>query len=104
MRRLDEGPLHALRDPVHLRVNGGKGVLDVGVPLFERGVGRLKDGDAFVALLLVLAEACVLEIKDALLEIAQAVGEVAASIVGDDRGRVLRCGVELQGAKTFVDG
>jgi hypothetical protein len=59
------------------------------MPRFERLRYGLERGDVFIALVLDLDIADHLEVMDALLQLADALGEVAAPVVGDDGGGVL---------------
>jgi hypothetical protein len=102
--RLNDGPIQALGEAIHLRADAGDGVFDVRTPLVERRSGGLKHSHALVTLLLTLAEAHVLEVEDALLEVTDPVGEVPALVDGDDSGRVLAADVVLQRGEALVHG
>ena len=78
-----------LRQPIHLRVNGEEGALDPGALCFEHLRYGLEDGDPLGALVLDLDVEHHLEVVDALLQLADTLGEVGAPVVGDDGGGVL---------------
>ena len=96
------GSIPELGQPIHLRANGEEGALDPGTPGFERLRCGLEGGDPLVALVLDLDVAHHLQIVDALLQLADALGEVATLVVGNDGGSVLGGGELLQGVKAAV--
>jgi hypothetical protein len=92
-----------LGEAVHLRTNGEEGALDPWSPRLECFRRRLEHSDAFVALILDLDVADHFEVADALLQLGDALGEVAAPVVGDDGGGVLGGGEVLQGLESAVN-
>ena len=90
-------------EAIHLGADGEEGALDPWTPGFNRFVRRLEHRNALVALILDLDVADQLEVANALLQVGDALGEVAAPVVGDDGGGVLVGGEALQGFEAAVD-
>ena len=98
------GSIPELGQLIHLRANGEEGALDPGTPCFERLRGGFEGGDPFVALVLDLDIAHHLKVVDALLQLGDALGEVAAPVVGNDGCGVLGGSEVLQRVEATVDG